>query len=90
VDEANSPTWDDIDSTGAISWDNLFSSDQAVVVSMKIKWGDAADALTNEASMMEILTTVATGRYFQFEITITDPDPNIYALVDDVEFALNT
>ena len=96
VDETNSPTWESVEvgDEYATRWDNVFASTQAIRVAMKIQWGDAADPATwdiaAEAKMMEILTTVATGRYFRFIITITDPDPNIYGLIDDVEFALCT
>jgi hypothetical protein len=75
--------WSDV-SADTRSWADIFEPLQAPQVTMNLKYGDSSPP-ANTVRKMEILSTVVTGRYFQVEITIIDPTPNIYALVENFE-----
>lgn len=83
---APSPTtWDDLNATTR-TWVDLVELPSGPQVSMKMYYGDTSPP-TSEVERMEVLSTVVSGRYFQIEITITDPQINVNALVEN--FALN-
>jgi hypothetical protein len=83
---APSPTtWADI-SAETSTWVELMELPTGPQVSMKMYYGDTSPP-TSEVERMEVLSTVVSGRYFQIEITITDPQINVNALVEN--FALN-
>lgn len=67
------------------SWAEIFTLVAGPSVSMKLKYGETSPP-TSEVVKMEILSAIVTGRYFQMEITITDPSAEINALVE--EFSL--
>jgi len=73
------------------TWVQVFSLTTAPSVSMVLKYGIATPP-ANEVAKMEILSTIVTGRYYQLEITITDPSININALVEApvIKFCLST
>jgi len=81
IDEANSTTWDDIN-IDTRTWTEIFTLTAGPSVSIKLLYGDASPP-TGEVERMEILSTIVTGRYFQIEITITDPSTQINAMVND-------
>jgi hypothetical protein len=65
----------------SLSWAELFGISAASKISAKLKWGTVSGALTNEAALFERLAVTAVGRYFQVEITITDPHDAQYLLL---------
>jgi len=75
-----STTWNDI-SASTRTWNEIFELNEAAQVSMKLKYGDTSPP-TNEVGKMEILSAIVTARYYQVEITITDPSEPINALVE--------
>ena len=79
---APSPTtWDDLNATTR-TWVDLVELPSGPQVNMKMLYGDTSPP-TSEVERMEILSTVVSGRYYQIEITITDPQPNVNALVEN-------
>lgn len=80
IDEANSTTWNDVGSTK--TWNEIFEPSAAPSVSIKLLYGDTSPP-TNEVSGLEILSAIVTARYYQVEITITDPTNEIYAYVQN-------
>ena len=75
-------TWDDIGITYR-TWNEIFALDEAPEVHIKVYWGDISGTLSNSAEKLEILSTVVTGRYYQFEITIRDPSSAVEILVEN-------
>lgn len=75
-------TWSDIGITER-TWQEIFALENAPEVHMKLYWGDVSGSLTNSAEKMEILSTIATGRYWKWEITIRDPSDSVNALVEN-------
>jgi hypothetical protein len=73
-------TWESI-GIGTKTWVEIFELTSGPSVKIKLKYGDTTPP-TNEVEKMEILGTVVTGRYFQIEITITDPSEAINAMVE--------
>jgi len=63
-------------------WAEIFSLAAGPSVTMKLKYGETSPP-TNEVEMMEILSAIVTGRYFQLEIVITDPSDAVNALVEN-------
>jgi len=60
----------------------LFNITVASMITAKIKWGTSSGVYTNEAELFELLAVTATGRYFQIEVTITDPNSDQYLMID--------
>lgn len=78
-------TWDDIIPDPDVwtgigistrTWSEIFAVDSGPSINITLKYGDASPP-TNEVSKMEILSAIATGRYFQVVIEITDPSAAI-------------
>jgi hypothetical protein len=65
------------------TWQEIFELEEAPEVHVKVYWGDVSGSLSNSAEKQEILSVVATGQYFQYEITIRDPSDAIEVLVHD-------
>ena len=74
-------TWPNIGITTR-TWAEIFSLAAGPSVTMKLKYGETSPP-TNEVEKMEILSAIVTGRYFQLEITITDPSDAVNALVEN-------
>ena len=74
-------TWESIDITTR-TWTEIFELAAGPKVSMKLNYGESSPP-TNSVERMEILSAIVTGRYFQMEITITDPGIEVNALVND-------
>lgn len=83
---APSPTtWDDLSATTK-TWVDIVELPAGPQVSMKLLYGDTSPP-TAEVERLEVLSTIVSGRYYQIEIQITDPQPNINAMVEN--FTLN-
>jgi hypothetical protein len=65
------------------SWGQIFELSEGPKVEMKIKAGTSSGVYTSFIEKAEILSGIVTGRYFQIEIKITDPNLNVYALVEN-------
>jgi len=63
-------------------WGQIFSPAAASSISAKLKWGTATGVYPNSADLFELSAIDAVGRYFQVEITITDPNNNQYLMLD--------
>lgn len=74
-------TWADINITTR-TWQQIFALEEAPAVQITLKWGTISGSLTYSATRMEVLSALVTGRYFQVEITITDPSAAVNALVE--------
>ena len=83
-------TWDDVipspDKWSDINidtrpWVEIFELAAGPSVSIKLKYGETSPP-TSEVEKLEILSAIVTGRYFQVEITITDPSEAVNALVE--------
>ncbi len=82
-DIAPSPqSWED---SGAITgtWAQMASLSSGPSVSIRLYYGETSPP-TSYVDRMEILSAIITGRYFQVEITITDPSTEINALVENL------
>ena len=66
--------------TTSRTWSEAFAPDAAPAVRMKINYGDTT-ALGSTLERMEILSGLVTGRYFKSIVSITDPQPSIYGIV---------
>ena len=74
-------TWNDVN-VSTYSWTNMFALDQGPSVEMRLYYGQTSPP-TNYLDKMEILSGIVTNaRYFRVRITITDPNPEIYAYVE--------
>lgn len=73
-------TWDGVDADEK-TWYQIFEPSAAPAVSIKLKYGDTSPP-ANEVGMLEILSAIVTGRYFQVEIDINDPTLQINALIE--------
>jgi hypothetical protein len=83
-DQLPSPgTWDSV-GVSTKTWNEIFELDAATQVKMTLKYGDASPP-TSETEKLEILSTIATGRYFQLVIEITDPSAEVNGLVENFE-----
>ena len=81
IDEINSSSWDDI-GISSNSWGDVFDVNQAPQVSMRLYYGGTSPP-TSYVDKMEILSSILYARYFQVQITITDPTDEIYAYVQN-------
>ena len=82
ADQFPSPTtWADQNVT-TLKWREIFELNAAPSVQIALLYGDTSPP-TNRVEKLELLSCIATGRYFQVEITITDPLLTINALVKD-------
>jgi len=81
-DQLPSPTTWDQGGASTKTWNEIFTLSAGPSVAMKLKYGDTSPP-TSEVRKLEILSAIATGRYFQMEITITDPNINVNALVEN-------
>jgi len=73
-------TWSEI-GLDTRTWVQIFSLTSAPAITMILKHGDASPP-ANDVDKFEILSTIVTARYYQVEITITDPSINLNALVE--------
>lgn len=87
---AGSGTWSSIfpagtedwaDAIGSKSWAEVFAPGAAPQVLFKLKYGDTSPPAST-VERLEILCAVVTGRYFQLEATITDPNQDTYGLFE--------
>ena len=81
VDETASTTWEDI-LIASRKWLEIFELPTAPQVEMTLLYGDTSPP-TSSVGRLEILSAIATGRYFQVQIDITDPSDQVNALVED-------
>ena len=72
-------TWTDIN-ISTRTWSEIFELSAGPKVSMVLKYGET-NPPTSEVHRQEILSAIATGRYFQVEIVIVDPSLAVNALV---------
>ncbi len=72
--------WADLDIANK-SWLEIFDLPAAPAVRMRLKYG-MSDPPDKVVERQEILAAIVTGQYFQFEIEITDPNPEVYAYVE--------
>ena len=63
-------------------WGEIFSPSAASSMSAKLKWGTATGVYPNSADLFELSAIDAVGRYFQIEVTLTDPNLSQYLLLD--------
>lgn len=75
-----STLWSDIDIANR-TWAEIFALVAGPQVRMRLYYGNSSPP-TSYVDRMEILSAIVTGRYFQVQIEITDPSPDIYALVE--------
>jgi len=78
-----SPTvWSDVNIT-TTKWSALYTPfSGGPAIRMTLNYGDT-NPPANSVGKMEILSTVVTGRYFQVEIEITDPNDEVNAYVEN-------
>jgi hypothetical protein len=65
-------------------WIDIFEIPDGPSVNIRLYYGDT-NPPTNYVDRLEILSAIVTARYFQIEITITDPNNQVNALVDSFE-----
>ena len=87
-DSSVSTTWEDID-IGERTWAEIFELVAGPSIRMRLYYGNSSPP-SGYVQRMEILSAIVTGRYFQVEIEITDPSPDIYALVQHFTLKLCT
>jgi hypothetical protein len=75
-------TWNEAGIGAGATWDSVFSLDAGPRVEMSVLYGDTSPP-TSRVEKLEILSAIVTGRYFQVEISITDPSPEVHAMVGD-------
>ena len=63
-------------------WGDIFSPSAASSISAKLKWGTATGVYPNSAELFELSAIDAVGRYFQVEVTLTDPNNSQYLMLD--------
>jgi hypothetical protein len=81
-DQVPSPTtWEDVNADTR-TWSEIFELPEGPQVKMKLKYGDTTPP-SNEVEKLEVLSAIVTARYYQFEIEIIDPSPEINALVQN-------
>lgn len=82
IDTDNSTKWTDVNVSTNI-WPEIFELTAGPSVSMRLYHGTSSPP-TNYIDKMEIISTVlSTVRYLQLRITITDPNPNVNAIVEN-------
>jgi hypothetical protein len=74
-------TWSDINATTA-TWAQIFDLTESPTVQIDVLYGETSPPITR-AKRMEILSAILTARYYRVEITITDPSPEVNALVQN-------
>lgn len=74
-------TWEDV-GADTKTWLQIFEPSAAPAVRIKLKYGDTTPP-ANEVGMMEILSAIVTGQYFQIIIDIEDPTLEINALIEN-------
>jgi len=67
------------------NWTDIFQLDNGSIVAITLKYKANIGDAWSEVNKMEILSGIVTGRYFQVEITITDPSESVNALVENFE-----
>jgi len=82
IDMDNSTKWSDAGISTNI-WPEIFELTAGPSVSMRLYYGTSSPP-TSYIDRMEIISTVLSAvRYLQLRITITDPNPNVNALVEN-------
>jgi hypothetical protein len=71
--------WSDV-FTVSKTWADAFAPEQAPQIRMKLNYGNTT-ALGSTIERLEILSGLVTGRYFKSVISIIDPQPSIYGIV---------
>jgi len=79
-------TWEDA-GLDTLSWAKAFELTAGPTVRMTLNYGETSPP-TSSVSKMEILSAIVTGRYFQVEIEITDPNLNINCIVENFSLKL--
>jgi hypothetical protein len=78
-------TWDDIGTT-SLTWGELLQLDAAGQVKQKFFWGDDLGNINKVAEKQEILTILADGcEFFKIQLTIIDPNADIFMHVTEIE-----
>lgn len=75
-------SWNDAGLGTGVTWDAIFSLDAGPKVEIAMLYGETSPP-TSRVEKLEILSAIVTGRYFQVEITITDPSPEVHAMVEE-------
>ena len=87
IDEVNSATWNSV-GVATNSWTDIFTLDRGPKVTMRL-WYGALSPPTKKIDKMEILSAIVEdAKYFQVEITITDPVGEVYAYVEKFHLRL--
>ena len=87
VDELNSTKWTNI-GVATNSWTDIFTLGRGPKVTMRLWYGETSPP-TNSVDKMEILSAIVeNAKYFQVEITITDPVAEVYAYVEKFHLRL--
>lgn len=73
-------TWNYLDVSRR--WFDIFELEAGPGIEFSLLYGDASPPLT-EVKKMGILSTIATGRYFQIKIVITDPSDAVNAMIEE-------
>lgn len=76
-------TWEEI-SIDTRTWVEIFELSSGPSIQIKLLYGDVSPP-THEVEKLEILSAIVTARYFQAEITITDPSSAVNALIEHFE-----
>jgi hypothetical protein len=78
-------TWDDIGTT-SLTWGELLQLDAAGQVKQKFFWGDDLGNINKVAEKQEILTILADScEFFYIQLTIIDPNADIFMHVTEIE-----
>lgn len=64
-----------------LSWGEIYGIDNPSRITAVLKWGDTSGSLTNEQELFHLMAVTATGRYFQVEISFSDPHDAQYGLL---------
>ncbi|HQP29942.1 MAG TPA: phage tail protein [Deltaproteobacteria bacterium] len=73
-------TWNSIN-IATRRWNEIFELAAGPSIAIKLNYGDTS-ALGSTVERQEILSAIVSGRYFQVEISITDPGAAVNALVE--------
>lgn len=66
------------------TWRQIFELAAGPSLRMTLFYGDDNPPV-HQVGRMEILNAVVTGRYFQIQVEITDPAPEIYTLLEELQ-----
>jgi hypothetical protein len=81
-DKVPLPTkWSEVEAATK-TWAQIFDLTAAPIVQIDVLHG-ATSPPTTTAKRMEILSAILTARYYRVEITITDPSPEVNAMVQN-------